>query len=62
MSQTGNKTLRERADWIVKSLAECRTKMSKMVEEELPDDGSAQKEFNSRLAGHCFAMARETKV
>ncbi|RVD86988.1 uncharacterized protein DFL_005238 [Arthrobotrys flagrans] len=53
--------LRDRIGQIVKSLDESMHQMLGMKIEDIENEGKASKDFNARLAGHCFAMARETK-
>lgn len=62
MSQSGNITLRERGDWIVKKLEDCRKKMLDMSEQGKGVEGPPQKDFKAKLAGLAFDMAREIKV
>lgn len=65
MQQTGNMALRDRGDWIVKNLGDCRLKMLAMAEEDASENLATKaeiKEFKRVLAGLAFEMAREIKV
>jgi hypothetical protein len=72
MSQTGNATLRDRADHVVRNLGDCRAKMIDMGKEANAEGewggmgggivtAKEVKEYKTRLAGLAFAMAREIK-
>ncbi|KAF3916079.1 hypothetical protein ABW21_db0209745 [Orbilia brochopaga] len=61
MDQARSNKLKDRIGHIVKSLDDSMQKMLGMKVEDIENEGAASKDFNSRLAGHCFAMARETK-
>lgn len=72
MSQTGNTALRDRADYVVRNLGECRAKMIDMGKEASAEGewggmgggvvtAKEVKEYKTRLAGLAFAMAREIK-
>ncbi|KAK6344758.1 component of the polarisome [Orbilia javanica] len=61
MDTARSSKLRDRIGRIVKSLDESMHQMLGMKIEDIENEGKASKDFNARLAGHCFAMARETK-
>ncbi|KAI5787655.1 hypothetical protein DFH27DRAFT_221162 [Peziza echinospora] len=61
MSVTSNVMLREKGEWIVKKLADCRGKMMDMGDQGARLQGGATKEFKGKLAGLAYDMAREIK-
>ncbi|EPS42529.1 hypothetical protein H072_3518 [Dactylellina haptotyla CBS 200.50] len=61
MESSRSTKLQDRIGYIVNSLDDSKNKMLGMKVEDIENEGAASKDFNSRLAGYCFAMARETK-
>ncbi|KAK6539284.1 component of the polarisome [Orbilia ellipsospora] len=61
MDSSRSSKLLNRIGHIVNSLDDSKNKMLGMKVEDIENEGAASKDFNSRLAGYCFAMARETK-
>ncbi|KAK6522846.1 component of the polarisome [Arthrobotrys megalospora] len=61
MDSARSNKLRDRIERIVKSLEESMHQMLSMKVEDIENEGKASKDFSARLAGYCFAMARETK-